>query len=60
MTYPICRGTKIKVAAFVSLPTHDCGDATQDDGPWVSTASAEDVVGKFEGWDANVRTLLEV
>ncbi|EIW52781.1 FAD/NAD-P-binding domain-containing protein [Trametes versicolor FP-101664 SS1] len=57
MSYPICEGTLINVAAFVSFPTHE-GEA-QDSGPWVSAASAEDVVRAFEGWDPNVRTLLE-
>lgn len=58
MSYPICKGTLTNVAAFVSFPTHE-GEA-QDSGPWVSAASAEDVVRAFEGWDPNVRTLLEV
>lgn len=58
MTYPIFKGTKINVAAFISLSAHE--GAAVDGGPWVSAASMDDVVGAFKGWDPKVQTLLEV
>ncbi|KAI0364648.1 FAD/NAD-P-binding domain-containing protein [Pilatotrama ljubarskyi] len=56
LSYPICRGKVVNVVAFVSYPNHEAG--AEYEGPWVSTATAEEAVKQFAGWDPSVQTLL--
>ncbi|KAI1788600.1 FAD/NAD(P)-binding domain-containing protein [Ganoderma leucocontextum] len=54
--YPISGGEIINVVAFVDTPG---ARGTRYDGPWVTTATTEEVTQQFAGWDMVTHTLIK-
>ncbi|KAH9939779.1 FAD/NAD-P-binding domain-containing protein [Epithele typhae] len=54
VSYPISRGEKVNVVAFVNFPGK-VGTAYQ--GPWVAKATGKEVAAHYAAWDPSVPTL---
>ena len=58
VSYPISRGTLVNLVAFVTIPT---AEGTPLPGPaMIDNIKKEDVLNAYEGWEPEVKELLEV
>lgn len=57
VTYPVSRGKMINVVALISYPDMH---GTTHEGPWSSSATTEELLDHFDGWETHVVSLLRV